>query len=66
VKHKGTVISIVMAALVLVSLFAAVSSAASVSGQASGTTAALAAKPVGVISYGPYGPAAASSFSTGQ
>jgi hypothetical protein len=33
VKHKCTVISIVMAALVLVSLFAAISSAASVSGQ---------------------------------
>ena len=65
-KLKRTTISIVLATVILVSLFAVVSSAASVSGQANGTTAALATKPVGVISYGPYGPAAASSFSSGQ
>jgi len=66
-NHKRiTTTSIVLATLMLVSLFAAASSAASASGQANGTTAALATKPVGVISYGPYGPAAASSSSSGQ
>jgi hypothetical protein len=56
-NHKRiTMMSIVLATLMLVSLFAVVSSTASVSGKASGTTAALATKPVGVISYGPYGP----------
>jgi hypothetical protein len=40
-NHKRTTISIVLATVMLVSLFAVVSSAASVSGQTSGTTAPL-------------------------
>ena len=40
-NHKRTTISIVLATVMLVSLFAVVSSTASVSGQASGTTAPL-------------------------
>ena len=40
-KHKRMTISIVLATLMLVSLFAVVSSAASVSDQASGTTGAV-------------------------
>jgi len=52
-NHKRTTISIVLATVMFVSLFAVVSSAASVSGQASGTT--VAANPVGqtMASTGP-------------
>jgi hypothetical protein len=56
-------ISIVLAALTLVSLFAVVSSAASVSGQASGKTIAMS-PPDGILAG--TGPAASSSFASGQ
>jgi hypothetical protein len=64
-NHKLiTMMSIVVATLMLVSLFAVVSSAASVGGKASGTTAALATKPVGGIKTGT-GPAVSTEWSTG-
>jgi hypothetical protein len=46
-KRTRITMSIVLATLILVSLFAVVSSPASVSGQASGTTAPLDTNPVG-------------------
>ena len=57
--------SIALATLMLVSLFAVVSSPASVSGQASGTTAPIATNPVGGTRTGT-GPAASTSFTTGE
>jgi hypothetical protein len=57
--------SIALATLMLVSLFAVASSPASVSGQASGTTAPLAPNLVGGTMTGT-GPAASTSFTTGQ
>ncbi|MGA8071432.1 MAG: hypothetical protein WB946_08040, partial [Halobacteriota archaeon] len=57
--------SIALATLMLVSLFAVASSPVSVSGQASGTTAPLAPNLVGGTMKGT-GPAASTSFTTGQ
>jgi hypothetical protein len=57
--------SIALATLMLVSLFAVVSIPASVSGQASGTTAPLATNLVGATKTGT-GPAASTSFTTGD
>ncbi len=62
-NHKRTTISIVLATLMLVSLFAVISSAASVSGQASGTT--VAANLVGQTMAGT-GPAASVEHAYGQ
>jgi hypothetical protein len=57
--------SIALATLMLVSLFAVVSGAASVNSQASGTAAPLATNPVGATMTGT-GPAASTSFTTGE
>ncbi|MGA2885622.1 MAG: hypothetical protein ABSE80_10765 [Halobacteriota archaeon] len=57
--------SIALATLMLVSLFAVVSSPVSVSGQASGTTVPLATNPVDGTRTGT-GPGASTSFTTGQ
>ncbi len=64
-NHKRTTMSIALATLMLVSLFAVVSSPASVNGQASGTTVPLATNPVGGTRTGT-GPGASTSFSTGE
>jgi hypothetical protein len=62
-KHKRMTISTVLAALMLVSLFAVVSSAASVTGQTSGTT--VAANLVGQTMAGT-GPASTTLWPNGQ
>jgi len=64
-KRKRTAIGVALVTLMLVSLFAVVSSQASVSGRASGTTAPVATNLVGSTMTGT-GPAASTSFTTGE
>jgi len=64
-KRKRIAIGVALATLILASLFAVVSSPASVSGQASGTIAPIATNLVGRTMTGT-GPAASTSFTTGE